>query len=227
MKNKLEVLINPYLKHIIELNSKLKQFSNDEKLDNNFLFDNGIILLDLIEIKKALNKILISKKKEYEFELQKEKILFDSVMLDMFEFPYEYNEQQQVINGDEWRNLFEKSSKISDKINLIEECLEYIDKKILFSKITQEEENSLRIYNEQVQTSNQIIEEETSVNTTEKAEQIFIQDKLYTLPNSKKIDLEDYQLMLDNYYKKDKGQKYIVFDVDTLSKYQKNNKKVT
>jgi len=198
MKNKLDNIVKPYIEHIIELNSKLNLFTNEEELDKKTLFENGIVLLDLIEIKKALNKILLSKKKEYQFELQKEKIMFDSVMLDMFEFPYEYNEQQQVINGDDWRALFEKSSKISDKISFIEECIEYIDKKILISNITEEENNSLKIFNDYITSkkdSNDLLE-------TEIKDDNDIEQKNLAFEVPRKLSLKERyeQLMQNNIY---------------------------
>lgn len=147
-----------YQKYGLMITKDLEGYYKDkeEKLKNELYEIKSKYIFKLIEAKVDLKKILLSKKKEFEFELQKELINFDNIMLELFEFPYEYNDQQQVINGDEWRELFAKSNDISERINLANDCLDFINKQLSLTEITPEEKEFLENYRGKKESSNQI-----------------------------------------------------------------------
>ena len=66
---------------------------------------NRVDLRELVEIKEEARKQLISQKKSLDLELQQQKINFDAVMLELSKFEYEYNDQNQVVNGDVFRKI--------------------------------------------------------------------------------------------------------------------------
>lgn len=100
---------------------------------------NKVYLREMIEIKDSLRKSLIAEQKEITFALQREKINFDSVMLELSNFKYQYNDQHQVINGLEWKELYEKSNQISSKMNELRNSLKVVEEYLNLTELTKEE----------------------------------------------------------------------------------------
>ena len=80
---------------------------------------------ELIELKSDLRIKLFAK-------LREEKAKFNAKMNEIENFKYEYNEQQQIINGSKFRKIFDESNEISYRINEIEKAL-------LLTELTKEE----------------------------------------------------------------------------------------
>lgn len=130
---------------IAEINS-LKIVSEDEKNEKQALdlLDkktdySKVDLRELFEIKGNLRKQLIAEQKRLNFELKQQQINFDSAMLKLDAFKYEYNDQQQVINGAEWRKIYESSNEISDKMNEIRNALKKVEEYLNLTEPTKEE----------------------------------------------------------------------------------------
>lgn len=125
------------LKSVSEKEKNEKQ--NLERLNNTLDF-NRVDLRELVEIKDELRKKLFAERKrldlelidlrkdynEYEevsLELKEKQLEFTKVMDKLSNFKYEYNDQNQVINNDDWRKLYEESDLISVKIQLLTKTL--------------------------------------------------------------------------------------------------------
>lgn len=100
---------------------------------------NRVYLREMIDLKNSLRKSLIAEQKEITFALQREKINFDSVMLELSNFKYQYNDQHQVTNGLEWKELFEKSNQISSKMNELRNSLKVVEEYLNLTELTEEE----------------------------------------------------------------------------------------
>lgn len=92
-----------------------------------------------INIKEDIRKKLIAKQKEIEIMLSKEKLNFDSAMLDLSQFKYTYDENYNPTNASEWKNLYQKSTDSSDKMTSLRNQLEQIKKYLKVTELTEEE----------------------------------------------------------------------------------------
>ena len=126
--------------------AKLKVVTEEEKTTKQALEDLGkksdytrVDLRELVEVKGSLRKQLISEQKRLNFELKQQQINFDSAMLKLDAFKYEYNAQQQVINGADWRAIYEESNKIADKIDEIRKALKKVEEYLNLTELTKEE----------------------------------------------------------------------------------------
>ena len=126
--------------------AKLKVVTDEEKTTKQALEDLGkksdytrVDLRELVEVKGSLRKQLISEQKRLNFELKQQQINFDSAMLKLDAFKYEYNAQQQVINGADWRAIYEESNKIADKIDEIRKALKKVEEYLNLTELTKEE----------------------------------------------------------------------------------------
>lgn len=115
------------------LNSKIAELGNEteeeinsleaiNKLDNTPNYDR-VYEKELQNISEDLRKQLLSYQKEISEKLSQEKINFDNIMLQLSKFKYEYNEQHQVINGNVWRELYDKSNTTLENINSLKKVL--------------------------------------------------------------------------------------------------------
>lgn len=131
---------------IEEINS-LKSVSDEEKQEkqnlqqlNNALDFSRVDLREMVEIKDELRKKLFAERKRLNFELldlkseqesyeeislelKEQQLKFTEVMDKLSNFKYEYNEQNQVINSDDWRILYEESNLISKEIQVLTKLL--------------------------------------------------------------------------------------------------------
>ena len=126
--------------------AKLKVVTDEEISNKKTLEDLGkrsdftrVDLREMVEIKGDLRKSLIAEQKRLNFELKQEKINFDSAMLRLDAFKYEYNDQQQVINGADFRAIYEESNKIADKMDEIKKTLKKVEEYLKTTELTQEE----------------------------------------------------------------------------------------
>lgn len=126
--------------------AKLKVVTEEEKDRKQALEDLGkrsdysrVDLRELVEVKGNLRKQLIAEQKRLNFELKQQQINFDSAMLRLDAFKYEYNDQQQVINGADWRAIYEESNKIADKMDEIRKALKKVEEYLNLTELTKEE----------------------------------------------------------------------------------------
>lgn len=158
----------------------LKSVSEEEKNEkqnlqqlNNKLDYSRVDLRELVEIKNELRKKLFAERKrlnselldlklEYELyektslELKEKQLNYIEVMDKLSNFKYEYNDQNQVVNSDEWRKLYEESNLISKeiqdltkylsqrvevvhKLNDVNKSLEKVEEYIKLTELTKEE----------------------------------------------------------------------------------------
>lgn len=103
----------------------------------------NVYLRELVEQKEIARKNLISYKKELELDLQKEKLNFDRIMLELSVFKYEHNDQNQITNSAAWRELIEKSNESNSRKNELKEILNKLVEYLELTKITDEEKNAL------------------------------------------------------------------------------------
>lgn len=92
-----------------------------------------------VDIKEDIRKKLIAKQKELEFAISKEKLNFDSIMLELSQFKYIYDENHTPINASEWKALYQKSSDSSDKMNSLKANLNQLKQYLLETELTEEE----------------------------------------------------------------------------------------
>ena len=100
---------------------------------------NKVDLRESVEIKEDIRKQLLSERKNLELELRQNQINFDMAMMELNRFQYEYNEQNQVINGDAWRKIYERSNQISTEITKIKMILEKVEENLKLTELTKEE----------------------------------------------------------------------------------------
>ena len=127
--------------YLVSQIKELKSVSDEEKeekqtleaLDNKTDF-RRVDLRELVDIKENIRKQLLMEQKRLNnelnrlqveqriyksslpMELEKHQLKFNEIMYKLSNFKYEYNDQHQVINGNEWRKLYEESNLISDEI---------------------------------------------------------------------------------------------------------------
>lgn len=74
---------------------------------------------------------LMQEKKGIDYELTKKEIEFQSKLLDMSSFSYEYDENGSVLNGQEFRSINEDAEKIREELSNLKQakakCEEYIN----------------------------------------------------------------------------------------------------
>lgn len=115
-----------------QLLEKIEGFSNTPDYSN-------VYLREMVEVKHSIKKDLIATRKEIENQISEEKINFDTVMLEISKFKYEYDEQRQVINGNELRTLFEKSNEISRKMDELKASLKLVEDYLVLMELTLDE----------------------------------------------------------------------------------------
>ncbi|MBQ2947264.1 MAG: hypothetical protein IJE04_05440 [Bacilli bacterium] len=126
--------------------SKLKIVTDEEISNKQDLEDLGkgldysrVDLREMVEIKGNLRKSLMAEQKRLNFELKQQQINFDSAMLRLDSFKYEYNDQQQVINGADWRAIYEESNGIADRMDEIRKALKKVEEYLKITELTKEE----------------------------------------------------------------------------------------
>ena len=141
--NKREISL---IRQIRLLRSREKE-EKEERLNLDYLKKKSdrknVDLRELFEVKSELRKNLFAYKRELQLELEQEQINFNEAMLNLSRFKYEKDAQGRVINGEEWRNLYQEGDKISDKINRLRNTLKKVDESIALVQPTIEESNAI------------------------------------------------------------------------------------
>lgn len=122
---------------IRELNEKME--INSKELSRYHRVD----IRELVDIKHELRKSLMSAKKELEIKLQEANLRFEAVMFKLSTFKYEYDENHNVLNGNEYRELFEESNSLIDVKYNLQRNLKQIDEYLNITELTEEEVNTV------------------------------------------------------------------------------------
>lgn len=137
-RNKFNDKINDNYLKIAENNKLIEKAVQTKNNGETNKFYN-VDVRELIDIKHDLRKSLISAKKELEIKIKESQLHFDSVMLKLSTFKYEYDENHNVLNGNQYRELFELSnSLIEEKYNL-QKDLKQVDEYLALTELTEEE----------------------------------------------------------------------------------------
>lgn len=165
------------IKLLKSVSEEEKNEKNDLSKLNNSLDFSRVDLREMVELKDELRKKLFAERKRLNLELldlKEEQELYEKTSLELNEnqlnliqvmdklsnFKYEYNDQNQVVNSDEWRKLYEESNLISTKIqdltkllleknsvvhkiNDINKSLERVEEYISLTELTKEETASV------------------------------------------------------------------------------------
>ena len=99
----------------------------------------NVDLREMVDLKGDLRKQLFEQQRTLKISLEEQQLLFKMTMLKLDNFKNQYNEQNQIINGDERRNLFDESNKIVDKINEIKNALKKTEQYLELTTLTSEE----------------------------------------------------------------------------------------
>ena len=128
---------NNYLK--ISENNKLIEKANQTKnvVETNKFYN--VDVRELVDIKHDLRKSLISAKKELETKLKEIELRFDAVMYKLSTFKYEYDENHNVLNGNEYRELFEQSNSLIEVKYNLQNNLNKVDEYLKITELTEEE----------------------------------------------------------------------------------------
>jgi len=145
-----------YLKREKELQNELEMKSRQlsQKISDNYLqisVNNKLIgeqqnykfynvdVRELVDVKHDLRKSLISAKKELETKLQEIELRFDAVMYKLSTFKYEYDENHNVLNGKEYRELFELSNSLIEVKYNLQRDLKQVAEYLNLTELTEEE----------------------------------------------------------------------------------------
>jgi len=144
-------------------------------------------------------------------ELKNQEKKFDLLTSELDSFKYEYNDEQQVINGEAWRKLYDESISASRKIKQLKTILDNIEENINLLELTEEEKqeilNSLEKTAEEIDNlDNEIlmIEQNKADNKNSVAiYNIILTDIIKMIESSKSVNLtknsDNYKLeLMDN-----------------------------
>lgn len=128
---------NNYLK-IARNNQKIRESEEAKKVGEINKFYN-VDIRELVDIKHDLRKSLISAKKELEAKIQEASLRFDAVMNKLSTFKYQYDENHNVLNGNEYRELFELSNSLIEVKYNLQKDLKQVDEYLELTELTEEE----------------------------------------------------------------------------------------
>ena len=131
-----------WIQHINSMQSDKISKEKIEDLERKLKY-NRVDLRELSEIKNDLRKKLYIEQKRLNFELRQQQINFDTTLLELTNFKYEYDENNKVINGAERRKIFDKCDNISDKIKEIKDSLIKVKEYLNLTELTKEETAAL------------------------------------------------------------------------------------
>ena len=123
-----------------ELENQIKEL--DEKMDANYKElsrYHRIDVRELTDVKHGLRKELIAAKKELEIKLQETNLRFDAVMYKLSTFKYEYDENHNVLNGNQYRELFELSNSLIEQKYNLQRDLKQVEDYLKITELTEEE----------------------------------------------------------------------------------------
>ena len=191
----------------------------DEKINNLSTRPNysRVYEKELFNLKGDIRKKLFAYKKELDLELQREKMKFDNSMLDLSEFKYEYNDQHQVTNGSKWRELYERSNQIIDKINNIKEALKALEKNLDLTDFKNDKYISLAPWEQaEYDRRNKITNDDNNSNVS--SDLVDIENKINNDENNRNVpkDLVDTYTPVKSDFSIVDGE-YVVDDYEKLS----------
>jgi len=108
-----------------EYNKKI-QATKDKFKDEE---DKLISKIEKLKFEEPENANLVDEYALLNFELEEEQKRLDSLIFNLSNFKYEYNDQNQIINGFEWREIYQKMDLVSKKIKNIKEQIKNIEEK--------------------------------------------------------------------------------------------------
>lgn len=191
----------------------------DEKINNLSTRPNysRVYEKELFNLKGDIRKKLFAYKKELDLELQREKMKFDNSTLDLSEFKYEYNDQHQVTNGSKWRELYERSNQIIDKINNIKEALKALEKNLDLTDFKNDKYISLAPWEQaEYDRRNKITNDDNNSNVS--SDLVDIENKINNDENNRNVpkDLVDTYTPVKSDFSIVDGE-YVVDDYEKLS----------
>lgn len=151
---KIKSISDDYDKEINEIKEdikKLRSRSEDEKIareELDYLSKKDdyhwVDLREIADVKGSVRKEIIEKQNELNLELKKEKLNFDSIMLELSAFKHEYDENHRIVpsSAAAWRTLFEKSNESSYKLNQLRNELAKSEEYLKETELTEEEAKS-------------------------------------------------------------------------------------
>ena len=128
---------NNYLK-IARNNKKIRESEEAKKVGETNKFYN-VDVRELVDIKHDLRKLLISAKKELEIKIKEVSLRFEAVMYKLSTFKYQYDENHKVVNGNEYRRLFEESNTLVEVKYNIQAELKKLEEYLNLTELTEEE----------------------------------------------------------------------------------------
>ncbi|MBR6690432.1 MAG: hypothetical protein IKL65_03785 [Bacilli bacterium] len=155
-----------------------------------------------------LQKQLISEQDVIKNKLNDEQIHYNSIMTKLSDFQYEYNEQSQVINGNDWRNLYQTSIEINDNINTLQQALEKSKEYLGMFESTEIKEEVVEteiISDDKIDLLNTVYNE-----IIKEIEKLKSNEQCLSLPCGEEVIPNDINKAIEILYSKDKGKTYIV-----------------
>lgn len=214
---------NPYFYSNIRKDLQVSYKEDKEKLNKNlndlYLSYNNEVL-KLTNIGKEITKKLILEQETIEAKYEIDKKEFDNIQQELSDFKYEYNEQNQVINGNAWRDLYERSVENSKKIENLNIMLEKIKHNLNLIEFI--EINYPKI-SEEVKEEKDTKKEETNNFLNSLYEEIMEKIaklscvKIETIDDESLENLDDSKSITEaikNLYGKPKGNVYVVDQID-------------
>lgn len=132
----------------IKILKSVSDIEKEEKVNlENFKNKTDFIRVDLrelAELKGDLRKPLLAEQKRLNFELREQQFNLDNIMSKYSTFNYIYDNNNQLINSDELKELLFQKHSISKKIEEIQIALEKTEKYLKLTELTEEDTKSLR-----------------------------------------------------------------------------------
>lgn len=124
-----EDLERAYAQREAELEKEIANVDNYYRVD----------VREAIEIKSEIRKDLVAAKKELELNLMEAKIEFDTVMFKLKRFNYVYDENHNVLNGNEFKDLYAESNRLIEVKYGYETELKKLEEYLQMTELTEEE----------------------------------------------------------------------------------------
>ena len=100
---------------------------------------NRVDVRELVDAKQEVRKTLMASRKELEIKLKEYQLEYDSVMLRLSRNQLQHDENHSILNGGEFKSLFEESHRLVDEIYSIQKDLKQIEENLVMTEITHEE----------------------------------------------------------------------------------------
>lgn len=96
---------------------------------------------EIVEIKQDLRKNLMAAKKELELKLEEVQVNSSIIMLKLSKFQHVYDENHRVLNGDEYKSLFDQSHSLVEVKYNLQNQLNKVNEYLELTELTKEEGN--------------------------------------------------------------------------------------